>query len=177
MSLISILLLSCQDKLMVPQGTVMHNAGNEDTEQQDTKEKVSSYDEFTPVHIYEIEIWEHINEYRAQMSLSPLELHPLLIDVAREHSMKMAYGDVPFGHDGFEDRVSIFLDRFSYTTYRAAENVAQASGESAPDITVDMWLDSEGHRENIEGPYSLTGIGAFERDGTVYFTQIFFDYE
>ena len=177
MSLLSILLLSCQDKLSVPKGTVLYSSGGEDTEQQDAKENVSPSDDFTPIHTYELEIFDHINEYRSQMSLSPLELHPLMIEVAREHSMQMAYEDVPFGHDGFEDRVNSLLEHFSYTTYVAAENVGQSSGDSAPDIAVEMWLDSEGHRENIEGPYSITGIGAFERDGAVYFTQMFFAFE
>jgi uncharacterized protein YkwD len=37
-----------------------------------------------------------------------------------------------------------------------------------------MWLNSPGHRKNIEGPYNLTGIAmAKAKDGTMYFTQIF----
>ena len=36
-----------------------------------------------------------------------------------------------------------------------------------------MWLESTGHRDNIEGPYTLSGIGSYERDDAIYFTQIF----
>jgi uncharacterized protein YkwD len=39
---------------------------------------------------------------------------------------------------------------------------------------VDGWLNSPGHRRNIEGDFRLTGIGIAKRsDGMVYFTQIF----
>ena len=39
---------------------------------------------------------------------------------------------------------------------------------------VNMWLNSDGHRKNIEGNYNLTGIGVVKgKDGALYFTQIF----
>jgi uncharacterized protein YkwD len=41
-------------------------------------------------------------------------------------------------------------------------------------VAVQGWLESPGHRENIEGPYELTGVGvASNAKGEVYFTQIF----
>ena len=50
---------------------------------------------------------------------------------------------------------------------------ALAHGVDASQVAVEMWLESEGHRDNIEGPYTLSGIGSYERDGAIYFTQIF----
>ena len=177
MNLLPLLLLSCQDHLLVPNGTMPHSVLNELPESNESGQsnsgKDSSYDEFTPIHVYELDVLNSINDHRSGVSLPSLEMHPLLVDVAREHSMDMAYGDVSFGHAGFEDRIDTFLERVSHTTYRAAENVGQASGDEAVNITVDMWLNSEGHRDNIEGPYHFTGIGAFEQNGAVYFTQIF----
>ena len=39
---------------------------------------------------------------------------------------------------------------------------------------VNMWLNSPGHKRNIEGNFTLTGIGIAEADnGYLYFTQIF----
>ena len=36
------------------------------------------------------------------------------------------------------------------------------------------WLASRAHRENLDGPYDLTGIGvARSRSGEVFFTQFF----
>ena len=53
-----------------------------------------------------------------------------------------------------------------------AENVAFGS-TSAREV-VDNWLKSPDHKENIEGPYTLSGIGiAADRNGALYFTQIF----
>jgi len=39
---------------------------------------------------------------------------------------------------------------------------------------VDGWLNSPGHKKNIEGNFTLTGIGyARDHKGNIYFTQIF----
>jgi uncharacterized protein YkwD len=53
-----------------------------------------------------------------------------------------------------------------------AENVA--SGQMSAREVVDGWLNSPGHRRNIEGNFKLTGIGlARGSRGMIYFTQIF----
>lgn len=60
--------------------------------------------------------------------------------------------------------------------YRAAaENVAYNRGYTDPVAkAVEGWLNSSGHRRNIEGNYNLTGIGvAKNSQGAYYFTQIF----
>ncbi|MGA1825447.1 MAG: CAP domain-containing protein [bacterium] len=39
---------------------------------------------------------------------------------------------------------------------------------------VERWLNSPGHKKNIEGNYNLTGIGVVQANNlTYYFTQIF----
>lgn len=56
-----------------------------------------------------------------------------------------------------------------------AENVTYNQGFSDP-VTqaVDGWLKSTGHRQNIEGNFTLTGIGlAKNSSNEYYFTQIF----
>jgi uncharacterized protein YkwD len=69
------------------------------------------------------------------------------------------------------------LEYFSHYSYKAAENVGMARGDFAAEEIVDIWLESQGHKENIEGPYTLSGVGSYELDGAVYFTQIFLDIE
>jgi uncharacterized protein YkwD len=61
------------------------------------------------------------------------------------------------------------------TTRRSAENVAFNQGHRDPAAdAVRGWLASRGHRENIEGPYELTGVGVVSNaKGEFYFTQIF----
>jgi uncharacterized protein YkwD len=85
----------------------------------------------------------------------------------------MADGSVPFSHDGFDDRVAAISAQIPISG--AAENVAMNSGYSDPArIAYDGWLKSEGHRNNIEGNYDLTGIGVYQASGgSYYLTQLF----
>ena len=47
-------------------------------------------------------------------------------------------------------------------------------GYSTAKAVVDGWIDSDGHRENIEGDYNIIGIAAVkDANGRYYFTQIF----
>jgi uncharacterized protein YkwD len=83
----------------------------------------------------------------------------------------MARGKMRFGHGGFNERIEAAGVPFT----SAAENVGQNQGFDDPaDQAVKGWLESHGHRTNIEGRYNLTGIGAARsRNGTLFFTQIF----
>ena len=60
---------------------------------------------------------------------------------------------------------------------RMAENVSmhfpETPTEAVPGEALQVWLDSPAHRTNLEGRYSLTGVGAAASpDGTLYVTQI-----
>lgn len=116
-------------------------------------------------------VHNRINQYRAAQGLSPLSVDERITREARIHSQNMASGKVPFGHNGFSQRVQAIA-----IPYRAsAENVAYNRGYSDPDArAVDGWLKSSGHLKNIKGNYNLTGIGvAKNAQGAYYFTQIF----
>lgn len=91
---------------------------------------------------------------------------------AVKHSTAMADGKTAFGHDGFDARVGS-IKRQLAATRKFAENVAY--GHLGAKEVVDIWLNSPGHRHNIEGAtYNMTGIGTAKRaDGTIFFTQIF----
>ena len=121
----------------------------------------------------EVALHEKINLYRQDMGFLPLELTDTISFVCREHSKAMANGDVAFGHDGFDDRFDILSQQISLD--EVAENVAMAYDVNNPIANIiDDWLNSEGHRKNIEGDYHLTGVGvANSDDGYVYFTQMF----
>jgi uncharacterized protein YkwD len=119
----------------------------------------------------ESRVFEKVNQYRVSEGLPPMEMTALLVLEARKHSAAMAAGRVPFGHEGFRERV-----RNAGTPYQAAaENVALNKGVKDPaNQAVQGWIKSNGHRSNMEGDYNLTGIGiAQARDGTYYFTQLF----
>ncbi|MEO1210359.1 MAG: CAP domain-containing protein [Cyanobacteria bacterium J06638_20] len=117
-------------------------------------------------------VFEQINAHRQSIGLQPLESNPAIIAQAREHSQSMATaGDL--SHNGFSDRVSAIASTLSYSS--AGENVASNQGFSDPVAqAVEGWLNSTGHRNNIEGDFNTTGIGVAQAtDGTYYFTQIF----
>jgi len=118
-------------------------------------------------------IYHQINQYRQSRNLPPLKLELRISQQARAHSQEMASGRVPFGHQGFEQRLEAISRAVSYRA--AAENVAYNEGYSDPATqAVQGWLKSAGHLTNIQGQYNLTGIGvAKNAKNEYYFTQIF----
>ncbi len=117
------------------------------------------------------EILRIINEHRTGMGLGPLKMDPVISQAAEKHSHNMAAKKIPFGHDGFDERMDK-LSKQIKSVSAWAENVANGP-DDAKDV-VDMWLHSPGHKKNIEGNYNLTGIGiAKGTDGSPYYTQIF----
>lgn len=114
---------------------------------------------------------DEINEYRRSKNLPVLVGDARIVEQARRHSQNMGNGTVPFSHQGFQERVNS-----SQIAYRsAAENVAKNLNHPDPVSTaVNGWIQSEGHRKNIEGNFDTTGVGIIKAaDGTYYFTQIF----
>ncbi|PCC67568.1 Cysteine-rich secretory protein family protein [Nannocystis exedens] len=94
---------------------------------------------------------------------------------ARKHSQDMAergfFDHVnPDGEEPF-DRI----EEAGYTGWAAAgENIA--AGSDDPGMTVQGWLDSDGHCANLMNPqYTHTGVGFYEGTGnlTYYWTQTF----
>ena len=118
-------------------------------------------------------VHQQINKYRQSLNLSPLELDPEVSQQARMHSENMAQGKVPFSHQGFSARTEQLKSVLPYS--RVAENVAYNQGVGDPAMqAVEGWINSSGHRQNIEGNFDRTGIGVAVNDrGEYYFTQIF----
>ncbi len=135
-----------------------------------TGSQASSSASFTTL---ERSIYEQINQYRQSRNLPPLTLDSRITEQARLHSQAMASGQVPFSHQGFEQRVGAISRVIPYR--KASENVAYNQGYREPDReAVQGWLKSTGHRTNIEGQYDLTGIGIAKNvKEEYYFTQIF----
>ncbi|AFZ24211.1 uncharacterized protein with SCP/PR1 domains [Cylindrospermum stagnale PCC 7417] len=127
----------------------------------------------SPVNTAAIEasVFQQINQYRASLGLPALTRNSAIDSQARNHSQNMAKGTVPFGHNGFQQRVQAIAIPYS----AVAENIAYNQGSSDPATqAVKSWLNSPGHLANIKGNYNLTGIGvASNSQGKIYFTQIF----
>ena len=122
----------------------------------------------------EREVLARVNRYRRSEGLPPLASDARIAEIARGHSRSMAAGRTGFGHGGFEGRTHALEGRIPYR--RVAENVSRhvRDPRSVPEVAVEKWVDSRGHRRNIEGPFALTGVGAAAGPGgSVYLTQIF----
>lgn len=118
------------------------------------------------------DILKYVNEYRQTKNLPPLQMNDAANTEAFSHSVDMAKGTVPFGHDGFNDRMNYIKSKEGFIR-GGAENVAYGKVDARE--VVNMWLESPGHKQNIEGQFAFTGIGiAQSQDGYLYFTQVFF---
>ncbi len=117
--------------------------------------------------------YQQVNEYRRSRNLPPLKLNRRISQEARIHSERMAAKTAPFSHQGFEQRVQAIATVLPWQ--KAGENLAINQGASDPVTTaVRGWIDSPGHRKNMEGDFNLTGIGVAQNaSGEYYFTQIF----
>ena len=124
-----------------------------------------------------LRVHELINQHRVDQGLDTLYWNDVIADQCYEHSQDMADGVVPFGHDGFTERVDNIAQELGISVSAAGENVAYNMGMNDPaQAAVTAWLNSPGHRANIEGDYHLTGVGVACPDDdsiTFYFTQIF----
>lgn len=117
-------------------------------------------------------ILQYINQHRRSLGKSSLQLAAVASDQAYRHSRDMAKRETGFGHDGFDNRVEAIKKNVGWIS-ASAENVAY--GKLTAREVVQGWLNSPGHRKNIEGDYLYTGIGVYQdAKGILFFTQIFF---
>jgi len=116
------------------------------------------------------EIFTLVNQYRQKKGLAPLKYSSVAAAEAQAHSNKMAKRSV-MSHAGFDGRFDRMRKKIPHMV-AAAENVAYGANGAAR--AVDMWLHSAGHKKNIRGNYTHTGIGvARNKRGVLYYTQVF----
>jgi uncharacterized protein YkwD len=125
-----------------------------------------------PLASMEQDVHAKINAHRSLLGLPALTLDETISAQARKHSQDMADQSV-LSHDGFDDRAAVIEKTIPLDSI--AENVAVNVGVTDPATTaVNGWLNSPGHKKNIEDGYDLTGIGIVRNSkGEFYFTQIF----
>lgn len=121
----------------------------------------------------EQEVFRLVNQYRASLGLSELEWSDVIAEQCRIHSQNMASGALEFNHGGFDQRIAAIDAVIPYRF--SAENLAKiADFDNPAQVALESWLDSPGHKENIEDNFDMTGVGvAKQGDNTYYFTQIF----
>lgn len=111
-----------------------------------------------------------INAHRQSEGLEILDKNDTATQLAIDHSNYMITQQ-NISHDNFDDRAAVLRDQENALGW--AENVA--SGYTTAESVVNGWLESSGHRRNIEGNYTKTGIAAIKSgNGRYYYTQLFF---
>ena len=112
---------------------------------------------------------ELINQHRISIGLNSLESHLLIKGQAYSHTDYMV--DVSeVNHDNFFSRKSFLVDNAN--AIKVSENVAY--GFTSAESVVNAWLNSEGHKGNIEGDYTDFEISAeLGKNNKWYFTNIF----
>jgi uncharacterized protein YkwD len=119
----------------------------------------------------EASVLELINKYRASKGLGALKMNNAIAEESLKHSSDMASNKVPFSHDGFNSRAKRLEGKIKGMR-SVAENVAY--GQRTAKEVVEDWIKSPGHKMNIEGNYTQTGIGiAANKKGVLYYTQMF----
>jgi len=122
----------------------------------------------TPSNNIEAEVHRLINLHRTGIGLPALVWNDIIAEQCRNHSIDMANAQT-INHDGFNERINIIGETIPWSW--AGENVAY--NYSAQSV-VTAWLNSPGHKNNIESNSNLTSVGvAFDEDSVMYFTQIF----
>ncbi|MDO1500798.1 CAP domain-containing protein [Winogradskyella maritima] len=117
----------------------------------------------------EIEILELINEYRIQNGMNALGNHGTVKAVAYTHTDYMIEVD-DVSHDNFYQR-KLSLQQ-NADAQVVSENVAY--GFSSAESVVNAWLNSPGHKDNIEGDFTDFDISAEKNEeGKWYFTNMF----
>ena len=115
------------------------------------------------------EILQLVNAHRASIDSEALVTNNLATQLAEEHTYYMI-GQNDISHDYFDDRADRLFDEENATG--VGENVAY--GQQTANDVMDAWLNSSGHRANIEGDFTHIGIGVKKNSSEVYdFTQIF----
>lgn len=118
----------------------------------------------------ENEIATLINAHRAQNGMQPLNIYNIVSSEADTHTNYMVEtGQV--NHANFGRRHQNLVN------FAGAKSVAEnvAYGYSSAEAVVNAWLNSEGHRENIENAdFTDFGISTeSNNEGRYYFTNIF----
>lgn len=115
------------------------------------------------------EILQLVNAHRVSIGKEVLSFNELANDLAYDHTLYMIE-QKDISHDDFDNRSDRLIAEENAN--RTGENVAY--GQRSAKAVMDAWLNSSGHRRNIEGDFTHIGIAVIKNSaGTYYFTQLF----
>jgi uncharacterized protein YkwD len=118
----------------------------------------------------ELELADLINAHRASLGLNSLQVINHISYKSEEHNEYMIAKNV-VNHDLFAERSQNIMQVLG--AVKVNENVAY--NFSTPASALNAWLNSPGHKANIEGDFTHFGISIRENTetGKKYYTNIF----
>lgn len=120
----------------------------------------------------ERDVLDQVNAHRRAAGLAELVWNERAAAEARAHCANVLAGRAAGPHDGFERRAERL--RRTARARSAGENVfLMENAAFRAERAVQAWLDSEGHRSAIEGPFEMTGVGVVQRGSRACAAQIF----
>ncbi len=121
------------------------------------------------------QVLQLVNSYRASKGLSTLRETPTLSASATWKTRHMAWLLYLTHDDPAPPTARTFLDRITACGYSGSAGENIAFGYSTPQAVFDAWLNSAGHKANIENSsWRVTGVAAAQgSNGSMYWTQDF----
>ncbi|WP_274475542.1 CAP domain-containing protein [Mangrovimonas aestuarii] len=117
----------------------------------------------------ELQTLNLINDYRASLGLNVLNVMDVIKGTAFTHTDYMVETQ-SVSHDYFYDREE-YLKSYA-SALKVNENVAY--GYTSAESLFNAWLNSDSHRENIEGDFTDFDMSAEQdQEGKWYYTNIF----
>ena len=118
---------------------------------------------------YAAEVVRLVNAERARAGLPALAADTALSAAAQQRAQEIA---VSFQHTRPGGRAwHTVLGAHGVTYSHAGENIA--CGQKTPADVMAGWMNSPGHRANILGDFTRIGVGVYEKNGTLYWAQLF----
>jgi uncharacterized protein YkwD len=100
-----------------------------------------------------------VNHARSARGLPPLVAAKPLLKAA-DHKSRDIIRCNEFSHEACGREFTYWMTHFGYEGCSEGENIAWGSGGlGTPASIFKAWMRSQGHRENILGPYEETGVG------------------
>ena len=118
----------------------------------------------------EIELARIINQYRVSIGKNELQIVNHISYKSQEHNLYMIENNV-VNHDYFVERANNLIQVLG--AVRVSENIAY--NYSTPNSALYAWLNSPGHKENLDGDYTHFGISISVNpaNGKKYYTNMF----
>jgi uncharacterized protein YkwD len=138
-----------------------------------SKEDIAVTPELVKVYDYqpdETELADLINDHRVSLGLNPLQIVNHISFKCEEHDDYMITNNV-VNHDLFDQRSENIMEVLGAT--KVNENIAY--NFSTANSVLNAWLNSPGHKANIEGDFTHFGISIRVNTvtGKKYYTNIF----